>query len=179
MLDARAPTEAVRALAMIDGCPLRGPLRRLYVEAKALEIIALLLARLPFGGGKPTEVLSLRPRDIRKAHEARDLVQSRLNDLPTLSEIAREVGMSTTALKRAYRMVFGVAVYEYARNERLQRAMGLLTVGELSVSEVAARVGYQSLSWFSLAFKRQFGVLPREVWPHTVKELSSGDNAAL
>ncbi len=84
--------------------------------------------------------------------------------------------MSTTALKRAYRIVFGVPVYEYARNQRLQRARALLSEGELSVGEVAVRVGYQSLSWFSLAFKRKFGMLPREVWPHTVKELSSGDN---
>ncbi len=86
--------------------------------------------------------------------------------------------MSTTALKRAYRVVFGVPVYEYARNERLQRARILLAEGELSVGEVAARVGYQSLSWFSLAFKKKFGMLPSEVWPCTVKELSSGDNAA-
>jgi AraC-like DNA-binding protein len=85
--------------------------------------------------------------------------------------------MSTTALKRAYKMVFGIPVYEYARNERLRRARALLADGELSVGEVAVRVGYQSLSWFSLAFKRQFGILPREVWPHTVKELSPGDNA--
>jgi AraC-like DNA-binding protein len=177
-LTARAPTAAIHALAMIDGCPLLGPLRRLYVEAKSLEVIALLLARMPLSGRRPTEVLPLRQRDIRKVHEARDLVDGRLDDLPSLSDIARIVGMSTTALKRAYRIVFGIPVYEYARNERLQRARALLAEGELSVGEVAVRVGYQSLSWFSLAFKRRFGMLPKEVWPHTVKELASGDNSA-
>ncbi len=130
------------------------------------------------GGGNPTEVPPLRPRDVRKVHEARDLVDDRLDDLPSLSDIARAVGMSTTALKRAYRTVFGIPVYEYARNERLRQAWALLAEGDLSVGEVAERVGYQSLSHFSAAFKRQFGLLPREVWPHTAKELSSGDNAA-
>ena len=119
-----------------------------------------------------------RRRDVRKVHEARDLVDDRLDDLPSLSDIARAVGMSTTALKRAYRTVFGIPVYEYARNERLRQAWALLAEGDLSVGEVAERVGYQSLSHFSAAFKRQFGLLPREVWPHTAKELSSGDNAA-
>ena len=56
MLSARAPAEAIHALARIEGCPLLGPLRRLYIEAKALEVIALLLARMPVGGGNPTEV---------------------------------------------------------------------------------------------------------------------------
>ena len=47
----------------------------------------------------------------------------------------------------------------------------------IDLSEVADRVGYQSLSWFGIAFKRQFGTLPSEIWPRTVKDLSSTDNA--
>jgi AraC-like DNA-binding protein len=176
VLYTKPPAAAVQAVAMIDGCPLVGPLRRLYVEAKALEVIALLLSRM-YAIKEPTDA-RLRPREVRKAYEARDIVDSRLDDLPSLTNLARAVGMSTTALKRVYRRTFGLPIYEYARNERLQRARALLAEGEFSVAEVAARAGFQSLSWFSLAFKRRFGVLPREVWSRAVKELSSRDNAA-
>jgi AraC-like DNA-binding protein len=174
LLSARIPASVLQSLATIEACPLRGGLRRLYIEAKTLEILALVLTVM-HAEGEPAEEPHLRPREVRRVHEARDIIDSRLDDLPSLRELARAVGMSTTTLKKAYRAVFGVPVYQYARNERLSRARTLLSLGELSVSEAADRVGYQSLSHFSLAFKRQFGVLPSEIWPRTIKEMSPED----
>jgi AraC-like DNA-binding protein len=176
LLTTRLPASVRQTLSRIEGCPLRGGLRRLYFEAEVLEIMALLLTCMVPASNDPPAEPPLRPRDVRKVHEARDLIDSRLDDLPSLSELARMVGMSATALKKAYRTVFGEPVYEHARNGRLALARTLLAEGELSVSEVADRVGYQSLSWFSVAFKRQFGILPSEVWPRTVKEMSSAIN---
>jgi len=163
-------------LASIEGSPLQGGLRRLYAEAKALELIALLLAQMCLGSSEDPGPSTLRARDVRKVHEARDILHGSIDDLPSLAQIARAVGMSATGLKRAYRAVLGVPVYQDARNERLRRARVLLAQGDLSVSEVADRVGYRSQSYFTVAFKKQFGVLPREVWPRTVKKMSSKDN---
>jgi len=163
--------DVMRALAAIEACPFTEGLRRLYVEARCLEIIALSLARL--GGAAAAEPgnTRLRPRDLRKAHEARDLMLSRLDDPPSLREVARSVGMSTTSLKNAYRAAFGVPVFEHAREERLRRARLLLSQGELSVSEVADRVGFQSLGYFSAAFRKKFGLLPKEIWRCVRKDL--------
>jgi AraC-like DNA-binding protein len=172
------PAEVHQALTIMEACPLQGRLRQLYMEGKSLEIIASLLARMCPDAEITQRAASIRPREVRKMHEAHDILRSRIDDLPSLRELARAVGMSTTAFKNAYRAVFGMPVYEHARNERLALARTLLARGELSVSEVADRVGYQSLSWFGAAFKRQFGLLPSEVWPRTVKELSSTDNVA-
>jgi len=149
----------LQALAQIEGCPLRGTLKRLYVEAKALEALALLLAGSDQGSVQLARS-RVNSRDVRKMHEARDILDGNLDSLPTLRELARRVGVSTTKLKQSYRAVFGVPVFEYARKERLLRAHSLLLEGALSVSEVAQYVGYHSLSHFSLAFKRQFDVLP-------------------
>ncbi|HVO39933.1 MAG TPA: AraC family transcriptional regulator [Spirochaetia bacterium] len=174
LLSARIPGAALQSLAMIQACPLHGALRRLYVEAKTLEILALVLERMQARYVSADEP-RLRPRDVRKVQDARDIIESRLDDLPSLRELAGLVGMSATALKRAYRAVFGVPIFHDARNARLSRAKALLALGELSVSEAADRVGYQSLSHFSLAFKRQFGMLPSEIWPRTIKGMSFDD----
>jgi AraC-like DNA-binding protein len=170
---ARAPDAALEDFALMEGCPLQGGLRRLYIEAKALDALGLLLAQVCSGRGEAAIARALRQRYVRKVHEARDIVHSRLDDLPTLSEMAWAVGMSTTALKKAFRTVFGIPLYAYARNERLKQAKALLAEGELSVGEVADRVGYQSLSYFSAAFKRQFGVLPSGVWRRMFNSLGS------
>jgi len=164
--------EIMRDLSMVDACPLQGGLRRLYVEGKSLEIIALVLARLAGASREPLQARRLFPHEIRKAHEARDLMNSRLDDLPSMSELARAVGMSTTSLKSTYRAAFGVPIFEHAREERLLRARMLLSQGELSVSEVADRVGYQSLGYFSATFKKRFGLLPREIWHHARNDLA-------
>jgi len=164
--------EIMRGLAMVDACPLQGGLRRLYVEGKSLELIALVLSRLAGAQRIPPQTGRLLPREIRKAHEARDLMNSRLDDPPSMRELARAVGMSTTSLKDTYRMAFGVPIFEHAREERLLRAKTLLFQGELSVGEVADRVGYRSLGYFSAAFKKRFGLLPKEIWRRARNDLA-------
>ena len=85
---------------------------RLYVEAKALGVSLFFSRGCRWAVGTRRKCHRFGRVVVRKAHEARDLVDSRLEDLPSLSDLARAVGMSTTALKRAYRMVFGIPVYE-------------------------------------------------------------------
>jgi AraC-like DNA-binding protein len=158
------PHVVLQNLAMIEACPLSGNLKRLYVEGKVLESIALLLAQT--FAREPLKIprTPLRPRDVSKVRDAKDLLDERLDDLPSISELARAVGMSATALKTTFRTVLGVPVYQYARNERLRRAQVLLSQGDLSVNEVAETVGYHSLSHFGEAFRKQFGILPSKVW---------------
>ena len=167
VLRKRVTTALLRSIESIEECPLEGTLKKLYVEGKALETIALALAHI-FGADRQHDTRpSLRPREIRRMHEARDIVDSRLDDLPGLAELARAVGTSTTALKKAFRAVFGVPVFEYARTERLRRAHVLLSQGDFSVGEVAARVGFQSLGHFGAAYKKLFGFLPSTTTRHT------------
>ena len=174
---AAVTTDIRDALSCMESSPLGGRLRRLYLEGKALEVIASLVDRICPGTGTRRHARTLRPREARKVRDAQDFIRGRMDDLPTVRELARAVGMSTTVFKQAWRAVLGMPVDEYVRSERLALARTLLAQGDLSVSEVADRVGYQSLSWFGIAFKRQFGTLPSEIWPRTVKDLSSTDNA--
>ena len=163
VVSTRLSAEARTALLLMEACPLNGRLLRLYLEGKALEVIALVVSRMYPGSGVMRGA-QLRPRDRSRMYEVHDLVESRLDDLPSLRELARAAGMSATSFKNAWRAVFGMPVYEYARMRRLDLARSLLTQGDLSVSEVADRVGYQSLGWFGISFKRQFGALPSEIF---------------
>ena len=162
----RVSADLLRSIESIEECKFEGTLKRLYVEGKALETIALALEQMFGRDQRPDAGQLLRPREIRRMHEVRDIVDSRLDDLPSLADLARTVGTSTTALKSAFRKVFGVPVFEYARTERLRRAHVLLSQGDFSVSEVAARVGFQSLGHFGEAYKKLFGFLPSSTRRH-------------
>ena len=82
---------------------------------------------------------------------------------PSLSELSRQIGLNSFKLKKHFKELFGVPVFKYLQNERLNRANELLRREDLTVQEVAWDVGYDSLSSFSNAFTKKFGYRPSEV----------------
>ena len=63
-------------------------------------------------------------------------------------------------LKQGFRSLYGTSVYGYLRDQRMETAWRLLAQRELSVSEVALRVGYANPSKFAAAFRKRFGFAP-------------------
>ncbi len=69
--------------------------------------------------------------------------------------------MSATKFKNLFKAVYGTPVYEYYQQKRMQQAADLLSRG-LSLKEAGLKVGYNNISNFSAAFKKQYNVLPHE-----------------
>jgi AraC-like DNA-binding protein len=68
--------------------------------------------------------------------------------------------------EQCYRKILaltGISPIVFIRKIRLQKAAALLAAKSGSVSEVAYAVGFESLSYFSRAFKEEFGKLPSQV----------------
>ena len=95
--------------------------------------------------------------DEIKADILENLVQEAVLDAK-----AAELGVGTTALKTSFKTVYGVPIYQYQKDLRLQKAQRLLRETTLPVSDVAAEVGYANPAKFSSAFKKRFGVSPTE-----------------
>jgi len=82
---------------------------------------------------------------------------------PTISQLARMVSISESKLKKDFKMIYGVPVYEYFQKVRMQAAKDKLLAGGHSVKEVAMELGYSNLSNFTIAFKKEFGLLPSKL----------------
>jgi AraC-like DNA-binding protein len=80
----------------------------------------------------------------------------------TIETLSREFGMSPTKLKTLFHSVFGLPVYQYFLRERLAYARRLIESGTCNVSQAGFRVGYHNISKFSAAFKKEFGITPKE-----------------
>lgn len=80
----------------------------------------------------------------------------------TLSEIACCVFFSPEHLSRLFSKETGVNYITYLNNLRMKHAVALLEGTTLKIYEIAEKVGYSSLSYFSTAFKRKFGQNPYE-----------------
>jgi len=149
------------ALNQIMNCPYQGMGRKLYIEGRCLELIACQLDQFASPEGPTADGRTvIHPTDAKQTERARDLLVRDLENPPDLKALAQSAGMSHPKLNRCFRQVYGMTAFEYLRNERLHRAREMLEIQGLTVTETAYSVGYGSISHFSQAFKKQFGVSP-------------------
>jgi len=80
----------------------------------------------------------------------------------SVSMLASKMSISRSKLFYRTKEVSGMSPNELVRCYRLEIAARLLREGRSNVSEAAYSVGISSLSYFSKAFKKQFGILPRD-----------------
>ncbi len=148
------------ALQQILHCPYQGLTRRIYLQGKVFELLALLLELLLEEQKAQRHPPKLKPEDIDRIHHAKDILLTRLEHPPSLVELARAVGINDYKLKIGFHQVFGTTVFGYLNEYRMERSRQLLQEGNLTVTGVARAVGYANRSHFAAAFKRKFGVNP-------------------
>jgi AraC-like DNA-binding protein len=118
-----------------------------------LEILGLLHERLQHGGagGRLTGV-------IREAQN--QILQGAARPID-FAALARSLGVSYTTFRRSFRQQTGVAPAQFQSAIRLNRASDLLAATELTVTEIADRVGFETVFYFSRAFKKKTGLTPK------------------
>ncbi|MEH2184027.1 helix-turn-helix transcriptional regulator [Nostoc sp.] len=143
-------------------CPYWGMTKRIYLESKALELLALMIAeeREAQQGKQLPSKLKLQHVDC--IHHARNILLGNLDNPPSLMELARKVGLNERSLRQGFRRVFGTTAFAYLHDYRLEKARQLLSSGEMKVIEVAYSIGFVNRSYFAAAFKKKFGLSPKE-----------------
>ena len=151
-----------RIAQQILHCSYRGIAKRLYLEGKVLELMGILIAQEVEILDYASNLQPLQP-DVRdRIHHAKEIILQRLDNPPSLNELARQVGLNECTLKRGFRSCFGTTVFGYLRNYKLEQARQMLDAGEMKITEIAYAMGYTSRSPFAAAFRKQFGMNPKE-----------------
>ena len=153
---------AIQGLAQqIVNCSMQGISKRILLQGKVQELIALQLAPILMDLGVQ-ERSQLKAGTIAQIHYAKDLLLMHLENPPSMLELAQRVGVSDRTLRRGFQKLFGTTVSDYLTTKRLERAEQLLRDTQLSVAEITNLVGYASSSHFAAAFKHKFGITPTE-----------------
>lgn len=79
-----------------------------------------------------------------------------------IDELARRFGMSTRTFNRRFKAATGTTPIHYLRLARLNTARDLLKTSNLSIAEIAEKVGYQDTGYFTELFKKNLEATPRE-----------------
>ncbi|MEL6441583.1 MAG: AraC family transcriptional regulator [Cyanobacteria bacterium J06621_8] len=149
------------ALRQIISCPFQGKTRQIYLESKCLELISLKLEQLKQSDQLTEKSSSLKSDDFERIHFAKAILTANFNNPPSLTKLARQVGLNDCTLKRGFREVFGTTAFSYLQAYRLEQARLLLLETQLSVTVIAHTVGYKNASAFGRAFRKKFGVNPK------------------
>jgi AraC-like DNA-binding protein len=91
------------------------------------------------------------------------LSDTQLNKFPSIETLSKTAMMSSTKLKTRFKQIYGMKLYEFYNRSRLEQAREMLKTGDFSVKQVGINIGFSNLSNFAKAFKKEFGVLPKEV----------------
>src|SRR4051812_15834926 len=78
----------------------------------------------------------------------------------SLDDIARRVASSRRQLQRSYAEIGKTTFREHLTSVRMDRAGELLRQGNMTIREVAHRVGYRQPAQFAKAFRRHHGAAP-------------------
>jgi AraC-like DNA-binding protein len=99
-------------------------------------------------------------RDLALLRRVRDRIDREYAEPLDVEALAWGVHMSAGHLSRQFRLAYGESPYAYLMTRRIERAMALLRLGDLSVTEVCFEVGCSSLGTFSTRFSELVGVPP-------------------
>lgn len=101
--------------------------------------------------------------DRKFISEFTSIIESNLsNEDLSVDDIYKGLGISKIQLYRKTKALLGFNVNDYILSVRLQKAKYLLTNEDLSISEIAYKVGFSSQAYFSTVFKSKFSVTPSE-----------------
>ena len=80
--------------------------------------------------------------------------------LPSIRTIAKDMALSESTLKRNFKQVFGTSIYNFYLQKKMQQARELLAENNVSVKEIAYKLGYEKPSNFIRIFKKHYSFSP-------------------
>lgn len=151
--EGRAPEDTVHGMVLREGVSTD----TLWGLRKQIELFLIGLSKK----NSPQRSTHKTRRDAEFAAAVEFLRKNVASPL-TLSQIALGTSMSVSKLKLLFREQAGTGPIDYLIRLRIERAKVLIGEGEYNLSEIAERVGFSSLHYFSRTFKAITGVSPSQ-----------------
>ncbi|CAN7702640.1 AraC family transcriptional regulator [Mesorhizobium amorphae] len=133
------------------------PISVTMVESQVMQLLVQMV-RLNGSRHEPAKG-GLSSFDLKRAVA---MIESSPDEIPTLADLAKEVGVSRFHFGRAFKQSTGMTPHAFIAQRRLDRSADMLRSTNMSATAIAMECGFGSSSHFTIAFKRAFGVGPTE-----------------
>lgn len=119
-----------------------------YVKRLAQEIFALSDERMHLSSASTVRTMC----DYIKNHLADDL---------SVTHLAEVFNYNPSYISRLFKQVCGETLSQYIKNARLGRAKTLLQSTDLPIQKISAQVGFDTVQYFSMVFRKETGTTPK------------------
>ena len=130
----------------------------MYAETLTVGLVLHLLAN--YGVAKPKVLL---PRGKLNAFQLRavlECIASQLDHDLSLLTLARQAHISSFHFARLFRATVGVSPHQFVLRLRLERAVGFMKAGKMTLAQIAVECGFHDQPHFTRAFQRVFRITP-------------------
>lgn len=174
------PLEVARIIQQLGRMAEMDKLSLLYLESKILECLALLsneintcdenvfTNQIDYGKvkiGKDRE-LSLTASDVHAIQKAHAILTKEVVHPPTIKALSKMVFLNEQKLKAGFALKYHMSIGQYTTALRMTIAENLLSTTELSIAEIAKKVGYNHSGNFIKSFKRYHNKTPLSFRKH-------------
>jgi AraC-like DNA-binding protein len=97
-----------------------------------------------------------------KMTQVRLYLEEKYSSAMTVPKVARDCGLSSSALAHTFTKTFGTSPVKYLTQVRIAKAVEILSNEDRSIKEIAFAVGFGSPSHFCRTFRRMLGCAPTE-----------------
>ena len=136
---------------------------QLLLESKVIELLALQISQFEKIPDHASTTAHLKKEEVERMELVRGILIRQTGELLSLRALAHLVGTNEFNLKRNFKAAFGKTVYGYLHQYKMEQAKSMLITEEMTISEIAGRVGYKHATHFTNAFKKYFGYLPNKI----------------
>jgi AraC-like DNA-binding protein len=136
-------------------------LKPIYFKGKVYELLSFYFNHSPLNENEVCPYIA-NEDEMGKIKQAKDIILEQMNQPPSLPELAKMVGLNIKKLKSGFKEVYGLPVFGYLLNYKMELARDLLLEQQFNVSEIAMQLGYSTSSHFIAAFKRKYGITPKQ-----------------
>ena len=93
----------------------------------------------------------------------------RADEEVTVEAVTKELGYTRQYISGRFHRVTGRLLSHFLKEKRLEKAARLLKGGNLRVSQIARRCGFDSENYFRQQFRQRFGMSPRQFRTHGIR----------
>ncbi len=148
-----------RLIQEVRQCERVGPLKRLYLESRVMELLMLQLEQATRTASIETIPCN---ETSKKITEAKLFLDAHFHCSPTIVALSKIIGLNEFKLKKHFKEQFGTTILAYVNHQKMAHAQQLIKEGAKSLGEISDIIGYKNPAHFTVAFKRHFGYLPSE-----------------
>lgn len=140
------------------------PMQKVTLQNRVMLLLEKFFRSLYNRMGDKNKTTGINDATIKRMMQVESILVSNFTvPPPTVPKLARTAMMSETKLKNLFKTLYGHGLYEYYQKNRMLRARQLLRSKKYSVKEAGMALGFKNLSNFTIAYKKEFNVLPSEM----------------